>query len=258
MLQKSNGKTKKQRKTEAANQNPKDYINDPRVPSNLKSSIIVENLPDLEGGWLTSGPQLHPTKFPDLQQRYCSPKGKNDYCKSAAIYTIAIGNRKDDAKYRLLHVYSKTKKGSTRNIQRGQLQEKPKAHKRTNHRKFKVAAKIAAKRICAKDHNEQLDSHLHERKSKPHIDQVCLEEPTHRRSDNFLNDNPDPYFLQMPNLFSDFPVPLLEMEMDFGIQAGFYSSPLSESRRPSSSQSLPFELKGDQAILEVYESWQFQ
>jgi hypothetical protein len=163
--------------------------------------------------------------------------GQNDYSnsKGAALYTIATGNKKDDTRYRLLHVYEKGRKESNgcvkrssgtrnRNKRRGQLQERPRAQKRVNSRKFKVAAK----RISRKDHKKQLDSHLHERKFKTHIDQVCLEKPTHLRNGDFLQ---DPYFLQAPNLVSDFPVPPIEMDL------------------------LPLELEQNQAFREVNESW---
>ena len=78
------------------------------VPSTLKHSLLEEKLPPLgKPGWSASGPQHKLNSFPDLQQRYCSlPKSNiGAYDKHAAIYTKALGGKKEERRCRVLHVY---------------------------------------------------------------------------------------------------------------------------------------------------------
>ena len=86
-------------------------MNDSRVPSKLTPFILQEKVPPLEKGWSSSGRQLHPTSFPNIQQRYCTPCiHTEEYGKRAAIYTIVRGEGRDDEDitYRILHVYNST------------------------------------------------------------------------------------------------------------------------------------------------------
>lgn len=91
---------------EAKKKHPKDSMEDPRVPNQLKPYILTESLP--HQAWVTTGPQCNDIEtYPNVQQRYCSPKGEDNYCKTkrASIYTILNGEKEEDASFRIMHVY---------------------------------------------------------------------------------------------------------------------------------------------------------
>lgn len=87
--------------------------NDPRVPSNLKSLVFKETLPET-CPWSLSGPQF-PTPTA-IQQRYCYPKGDPEYStiKGGALWTAYKENGAEDFDWRILHVYYSAKRAGNK------------------------------------------------------------------------------------------------------------------------------------------------
>ena len=86
--------------------NPQD---DPRIPSNLKSMVFMEEKTST-CPWSLSGPQFPvPTA---IQQRYCYPKGDPNYStmKGGALWTAYDEHGREDLEFRLLHVYYSAKR----------------------------------------------------------------------------------------------------------------------------------------------------
>ena len=94
----------------------------PKVPCHL--SHLVENRLEDETSscvWNISGPQLaRPTT---LQQRYCYPKGRTDYCDrmGGVLWTACAADKngkvKENFEYRILHVYFSEKRATNNNVE---------------------------------------------------------------------------------------------------------------------------------------------
>lgn len=64
--------------------------------------------------WQLSGPQLR-NPATTIQQRYCYPKGNPRYSniKGGTLWTMLCTDRKEDVRYRLLHVYQSAKRAAS-------------------------------------------------------------------------------------------------------------------------------------------------
>ncbi|CAB9528802.1 expressed unknown protein [Seminavis robusta] len=71
--------------------------------------------------WSLSGPQF--PKPTAIQQRYCYPKGRPEYAsrKGGALWTMHGADGKEDAEYRLLHVYYSAKRAVNRGVKAANL-----------------------------------------------------------------------------------------------------------------------------------------
>ena len=91
----------------------KSPADDPRIPSNLRSMVLLD-LPKQSCPWSLSGPQFPlPTS---IQQRYCYPKGDPEYSsiKGGALWTAYDESGKEDLEFRLLHVYYSAKRAGNK------------------------------------------------------------------------------------------------------------------------------------------------
>lgn len=81
----------------------------PCVPEHLQH-LIINDISEGTCKWSLSGSQF-PLPAP-IQQRYCYPKGPEEYCnqKGGALWTMYAADGKEDLNYRILHVYFSPKR----------------------------------------------------------------------------------------------------------------------------------------------------
>ena len=174
-------------KKKAATKNPKDY-NDARVPSELKSYILTEQMQ--AQAWSVSGPQFNDQKdYPNLQQRYCYPKtdGNGEYkCIGASIYIIATGIGDEDPTYRLLHVYYSEARAASWKKGNGRYQVNLKISRSVNDKEIKHETDSGAEYPPEVDNRKvNLDTD-----SEP----PSTEENAQNRHVAYLDVDPDAYF----------------------------------------------------------------
>ncbi|KAG7354721.1 hypothetical protein IV203_004077 [Nitzschia inconspicua] len=76
--------------------------------------------------WSLSGPQFpQPTA---IQQRYCYPKGDNEYClrKGGSLWTMYGSDGKENYDFRLLHVYFSSKRAQNKGVSSDEIEEEQK------------------------------------------------------------------------------------------------------------------------------------
>lgn len=118
----------------------KSPADDPRIPSNLRSMVLLD-LPKQSCPWSLSGPQFPlPTS---IQQRYCYPKGDPEYSniKGGALWTTYDETGKEDLEYRLLHVYYSAKRAGNKGRQNSATYSTPrKKMKNSSKEKMEISS----------------------------------------------------------------------------------------------------------------------